>query len=836
MASIAKSFYNDLQQADLRPQDERARAMEEVLEYIEVSLPPDEVEALDKSISQTEIDTTLRQLPCGKAAGLDGLPYEFWKWLATLPPSDNNDAPRNAAAESFCLSECLAQVFNDIQHHGVDPTTGFSEGWICPLYKKKDRREITNYRPITLLNSDYKLFTKILAIRLARAAPLIIHENQAGFLPGRSITDQIRLTQMILHYAEATEENGAIIALDQEKAYDKVMHDYLWRVLDKFGLPLSFRNTVKSLYESAETIVIVNGEASSSFRVTRGVRQEMLRRSPLSGFKSPNTLHRSIVSMFADDTTVYLSATDDVNVLNNILSKWCCASGAKFNIDKTEIIPIGTLSYRLSLAESAKLNPTSTAFPPTVRIARDGQAVRILGAWLGNKVNEPSVWSPILEKLESRLRKWNTRNPSIEGRRTIIQWTFGSMTQYLTCVQGMPRSTEDFLTKRLKRFAWDSNGKSNINFDVLCTPVTIGGKGILNLRLRNEAIEMVWLKKLLSSNPPAWVAFAHELLRVAAAPSPTSKPNARTNYFLQSWPITTSKLPPPLNRCIILAKKYNLKLDALYFHPDVLGAMPVWFHTGALPRLKKLNNYFYAQCIRDHHKVTKVREAWALAQTPFSATHSRTGSCTCENCVSLRNTAGCLKPFKCVETASDITKCIPYKWLPLPIPPRTNPDLSGEELARNRALLEEKGVLTFDPALIETGPIENAFRILCPPQLRMESPAAQQISPDAITHPMIEVSYGSHTMINEDGERISSGSAFFAHNDPRNTTICIADDHTSCDTGSLSIILETIRKIDHFVPPKTKIKIGTTVLTPTSRLGTQVPQAQDNPPHLVWLN
>ncbi|KIO13783.1 hypothetical protein M404DRAFT_107505, partial [Pisolithus tinctorius Marx 270] len=174
-----------------------------------------------------------------------------------------------------------------------------------------------------------------------------------------------------------------------------------------------------------------------------------------------------IVSMFADNTTVYLSAMDDVNVLNDILSKWCCASGAKFNIDKTEIIPIGTQSYCLSLAESTKLNPTSTAFPLTVRIACDGQAVCILGAWLGNKVNEPSVWSPILEKLESCLWKWNTCNPLIKGRRTIIQWTFGSMTQYLTCIQGMPRSTEDFLTKQLKHFAWDSNSKSNINFDVL---------------------------------------------------------------------------------------------------------------------------------------------------------------------------------------------------------------------------------------------------------------------------------------------------------------------------------------------------------------------------------
>ncbi|KIO07039.1 hypothetical protein M404DRAFT_137567, partial [Pisolithus tinctorius Marx 270] len=184
----------------------------------------------------------------------------------------------------------------------------------------------------------------------------------------------------------------------------------------------------------------------------------MIRRSPLSGFKTGSSIHRSIVSMFADDTTVYLAANDDPGILNTILSTWCCASGAKFNMDKTEIIPVGTPEYRQSLITSSKLNITSVAFPPDVRIARDGQAIRILGAWLGNKVHEPSVWSPIVEKIESRLRKWNTRNPSIEGRKTIIQWTIGAMTQYLTCVQGMPRSIEDYLTKRLKRFAWDTPG------------------------------------------------------------------------------------------------------------------------------------------------------------------------------------------------------------------------------------------------------------------------------------------------------------------------------------------------------------------------------------------
>jgi hypothetical protein len=78
---------------------------------------------------------------------------------------------------------------------------------------------------VSLLNTDYKIFTKALTIKLARVAPDVIHPAQAGFVPGRHIYDQIWLTKRIIELAEATEQNGVIVALDQEKAYDKIEHD-----------------------------------------------------------------------------------------------------------------------------------------------------------------------------------------------------------------------------------------------------------------------------------------------------------------------------------------------------------------------------------------------------------------------------------------------------------------------------------------------------------------------------------------------------------------------------------------------------------------------------------
>lgn len=165
---------------------------------------------------------------------------------------------------------------------------------MCPLYKKNDRNDIANYRPITLLNSDYKIMTKALSIKLAEAAPTLIHKSQAGFVKGRKIADQTMLVRMMIDYAEATEKNGMIIALDQEKAYDKIAHDYLWRSLEAYNIPPHFINTVKALYASAETSVVVNGHLSSRFRVTRGVRQgDPLSRACCSTWQLNRLQHRS---------------------------------------------------------------------------------------------------------------------------------------------------------------------------------------------------------------------------------------------------------------------------------------------------------------------------------------------------------------------------------------------------------------------------------------------------------------------------------------------------------------------------------------------------------------
>lgn len=153
----------------------------------------------------------------------------------------------------------------------MNTESSFAEGWMWPLYKKNERTKIANYRPITCFNTDYKIFTKTLATSLSIIIGDLIHPSQAGFIPKRSISEQTRLIYMMIYFAKAKEQNSLIVALDQEKAYNKIDHEYLWHALEKFGIPKLFIDTVKALYTNTVIQIMINGVLSSPWQVTHGV-------------------------------------------------------------------------------------------------------------------------------------------------------------------------------------------------------------------------------------------------------------------------------------------------------------------------------------------------------------------------------------------------------------------------------------------------------------------------------------------------------------------------------------------------------------------------------------
>jgi hypothetical protein len=453
--------------------DIRDHTIEVVLSRTACKANNGQVRDLSNKLTREDIQEALKLSANGKAPGLNGFTYEFWKIL--------DDRYRTAVSlekEGFDIIKVLLLVFNDIETNGMVVGTAFSESWMCPLYKKNNRADIANYRPISLLNSDYKIFTKALTIKLARAAPDLIHPNQAGFVPGRHIYDQIWLTKRVVELAEATESDGLIVALDQEKAYNKIEHDYLWKALRSFNIPEQFINTVKSLYSDAFMYVMINGEKSElPFRVTRGVRQgdplscllfdlaieplaESLRQSELMGIKIHGCDEPLVATLFADDTMVYLDSSDDFGTLEKILDEWCVASGAKFNIGKTEMIPIGTITHRDKVRANRFVNGMDgTKIPEHIKIAAEHEPIRTLGAWVGNGVDQAGTWARTVEKVDAALEQWELGKPSMEGRRLIILMVVGGMTQYMAKVQGMPKEVEKRLEKRVRKFLWAEKEK-----------------------------------------------------------------------------------------------------------------------------------------------------------------------------------------------------------------------------------------------------------------------------------------------------------------------------------------------------------------------------------------
>ena len=209
---------------------------------------------------------------------------------------------------------------------------------MCPIFKKKDPADIANYRPITVLNNNYKLFTKALTLKLTDVVSDLIHPDQASFMKGQHIEDHVILTKLMVDYTEEQLLNGCVVGLDQEKAYNKILHAYLWKVLWKGNIPDLFINTIASLYEKGETKVMINRFLSSPYKVTRGVHQgdplscllfnltieplvEMLHQLNLQGFQIPGAAEHLLVFLFADDTTVFLSEGGNFQTLQDILNQ-----------------------------------------------------------------------------------------------------------------------------------------------------------------------------------------------------------------------------------------------------------------------------------------------------------------------------------------------------------------------------------------------------------------------------------------------------------------------------------------------------------------------------------
>lgn len=124
-----------------------------------------------------------------------------------------------------------------------------------------------------LLTTDYKILTKTLANRLQEVLPILVHWDQTACVPGRTINDNVSLICDAIQYANESNTPLTLISIDQLKAFDRVSHEFLSKVLWKFGFGPAFQQWIKTIYNTASSSVKVNGWFTPFIHLECGLRQ-----------------------------------------------------------------------------------------------------------------------------------------------------------------------------------------------------------------------------------------------------------------------------------------------------------------------------------------------------------------------------------------------------------------------------------------------------------------------------------------------------------------------------------------------------------------------------------
>lgn len=148
------------------------------------------------------------------------------------------------------------------------------QGLITLLHKDGDRLPLGNYGPITLLNTMYNFFAKMLQLRLQLVLVELISPKQSAFLPICYILDNIVSTHEILNWAKVSKQPLLLLKLDFSKAYNHVFWPFLFLVMEALGFDQSFVKLTKLLFEGATALVCVNGTPSKPFSISRRVHRD----------------------------------------------------------------------------------------------------------------------------------------------------------------------------------------------------------------------------------------------------------------------------------------------------------------------------------------------------------------------------------------------------------------------------------------------------------------------------------------------------------------------------------------------------------------------------------
>ena len=266
----------------------------------------------------------------------------------------------------------------------------FSFGVISLLPKPgKDKTSLSNWRPITLLETGYKLLSGVLAKRINSKICKIVHSAQKGFIPGRNIVENIRLMYDTLHYAKENQQGGTALVIDYEKAFDSISHKFFCRVLEFFNFGENIISWVQICFANFFASTSHANNLSEPFQISRGARQGDPLSPPIFAlameiFSIRVRYDKNIIpfmlgsyelklSLYADDAAIFTTQNkESIGAIIKAVKEFQRLSGLKIQMLKSIMVNFGLQgedwSKEFGFKAGDKFSYIGNTFTPFLRI------------------------------------------------------------------------------------------------------------------------------------------------------------------------------------------------------------------------------------------------------------------------------------------------------------------------------------------------------------------------------------------------------------------------------------------------------------------------------------
>ena len=445
------------------------------------------------NLSFRECGEALKQMQNGKSPGSDGFTVDFFKFFW----KDIGPFVFRSLQFGYELGH-----FSDFQYQSIIT---------CIPKEGKDRRYMGNWRPISLMNTDMKIASAVLAGRAKKVLFAIISDTQKGFMKGRFIGENTRLLYDLMHYLEKNDIEGLLLLVDFEKAFDSIEWDFLKQALISFNFGPSFCKWFDVLYADAKSCVINNGNMSQFFNLERGCRQGdplspylfiigvellaiQLKGNPkIKGVNINGNL--PLISQYADDTFLTLDGSEDsLKETLSCFEKFHKVSGLKINTTKTKVVWIGSKRYSdLVLCPETNLSWSCSNF-------------KVLGLNFSLDLEcMPSLnFRAKIIDISKLLKSWQHRKLTLLGKVTVIKTlALPKLIHLLTSLPNICQSMLNEINRLFFNFIWDGKTEK-IKRDTLIADKKEGGLKMVHLQSFNFYLKVGWVRRFFSNLNGDW--------------------------------------------------------------------------------------------------------------------------------------------------------------------------------------------------------------------------------------------------------------------------------------------------------------------------------------------